>query len=162
VWREPDATSLDAARARAEVPLRAGHADPAALEAVRERLFVTMWDDAGIVRNAAGLLRADRALRELAGELAATPAAGADRRAFNLAWHDWLNLANLVEVAQVIVRAAQERSDSRGAHFRDDHPAAGELASSAYTCVRQRGESLEVTMEPVRFTRVRPGETLVS
>lgn len=52
-------------------------ADPAALEAIRERLFAVMWDDAGIVRNSAGLERADNALRELAAELTATSAATA-------------------------------------------------------------------------------------
>ena len=37
-------------------------------------------------------------------------------------WHDALNLANLVAVSKVIVRAAQSREDSRGAHFRSDFP----------------------------------------
>jgi len=160
-WREPDPTALDAAVARGEAPFRGRRGDSAALEAIRERLFGVMWDDAGIVRNAAGLERADRALGDLAGELAATPASGGDRRAFNPTWHDWLNLGSLIDVAQVIVRAAQGRTDSRGAHFRDDHPETAELASSAHTRVRQRRGTLELTTEPVRFTRVRPGETLI-
>ena len=92
-WREPDPTALDTAIARGEAPFRGRQPGPAALEDIRERLFAVMWDDAGIVRNAAGLERADRALGELAAELKATSAAGGDRRAFNLTWHDWLNLA---------------------------------------------------------------------
>jgi fumarate reductase flavoprotein subunit len=162
-WREPDASALDAAIARGEAPFRGSRADPAALEAIRERLFAVMWDDAGIVRNAAGLERADRALRELAGELEATPAAGGDRRAFNLTWHDWLNLGSLIDVAQVIVRAAQGRENSRGAHYRDDFPEAGTLEASAYTRVRQSpGGGLATEQVPVRFVRVQPGESLVT
>src|SRR5213075_119178 len=95
--------------------------NPAALESIRERLCATMWDDAGIVRDAAGLARADRALVEMADELRATPVAGGDR-AFNLTWHDHLNLSNLVAVARAIVGAAVAREDSRGAHYRNDFP----------------------------------------
>ena len=161
-WREPDAASLAAARARAEAPFRGSRADPAALEAIRERLFAVMWDDAGIVRNASGLARADDALRGLAEELAATAAPGDVQRAFNLTWQDWLNLDNLIAVSQAIVRAAQARENSRGAHYRDDFPGAGELATSTYTRVRREPDGAHAVRHvPVRFTRVRPGASLI-
>jgi fumarate reductase flavoprotein subunit len=79
-----------------------------------------------------------------------------------MTWHDWINLANLVSVSQVIVRAAQARENSRGAHFRSDFPEAGDLATSAYTRVRARSDgTLDVDAIPVQFTRVRPGQTLI-
>jgi fumarate reductase flavoprotein subunit len=162
-WREPDAGALDAAVARAEAPFRGRRADAAALEAIRERLSSVMWDDAGIVRDAAGLERAAAALRELEGELDATAVPGGDRRAFNLTWHDWLNLASLIAVGQVIVRAAQGRENSRGAHYRADFPDAGALETSAYTRVRQlSGGGLGCEQVPVRFTRVAPGASLIA
>ena len=162
-WREPDAAALDAAIARAEAPFHGRRGDPGALEQVREGLYATMWDDAGIVRNAAGLDRAERSLRDLAAELEATAVSGGDGRAYNLTWHDGLNLASLIEVAQVIVRAAQGREDSRGAHHRDDFPATGELAASAFTrIVRAADGALSLDRVPVRFTRVRPGQSLVA
>ena len=89
------------------------------------------------------------------------PAAARDLP-FNLTWHDWLNLANLVAVSQVIVRAALARENSRGAHFRADFPDAGDLDTSTYTRVRQSsGGTLDVQAVPVQFTRVRPGNSLV-
>src|SRR5882757_5988843 len=45
-WLEPDADRLAAAIARAEAPFHLTRGDPAALEAIRERLYATMWDDA--------------------------------------------------------------------------------------------------------------------
>src|SRR5690348_9783614 len=159
-FRPPDHTALEAARGRAERPFHGGR--EADLEQIRDRLHATMWDDAGIVRNAAGLSRAAASLDALAGDLEsyALPASGRDRT-FNLTWHDWLNLQNLVRASRAIVRAAEARENSRGAHYRDDFPDAGDLATSNYTRVRERAGQLDCVMKPVRFTRVRPGETLL-
>ena len=164
-WREPDIATLDAACAGSLIPFArdardGGVAGP--LEAIRERLYATMWDDAGIVRDAAGLQRAAASLGDLAEALARyrLPADARDR-AFNMTWHDWLNLSNLVDVSGVIVRAAQARENSRGAHYRDDFPEAGDLATSTYTQIRAAGGEFEVEAVPVAFTRVRPGESLI-
>ena len=160
-FHAPAAAALDVALSRAEAPFRPGAA-AGELEAIRERLHATMWDDAGIVRHAASLARAGATLDALAAELDAyTLPAGARDRAFNLSWHDWLNLCSLVEVSQAIVRAAQARENSRGAHFRSDFPEPGELAASTYTRVRKSGEALSAEAVPVRFSRVRPGESLL-
>jgi fumarate reductase flavoprotein subunit len=161
-WREPDADAMAASLDDALSPLAAGrHAVD--LEAIRERLYTTMWDDAGIVRDAEGLHRADSVLCELRDELTRYRLPETARGlSFNLTWHDWLNLANLVAVSQAIVRAAQARENSRGAHFRADFPQPGDLAASAHTRVRDDGNgALTVEAVPVAFTRVRPGESLV-
>jgi fumarate reductase flavoprotein subunit len=162
-WREPDEAMLNATLARALAPMRAGAAPDVDLEAIRERLYATMWDDAGIVRDAVGLARADATLDTLEDELARYRLPeGARGRAFNLTWHDWLNFANLVAVSRVIVRAARARENSRGAHFRADFAQPGDLAASTYTRVRDDGTgALTVEAVPVVFTRVRPGQSLV-
>jgi len=159
--RAPDAAAVDAAMARSDSPLRDGAETD--VEGIRERLYATMWDQAGITRDAVTLARAESALGGLAAELesGALPASASDR-AYNLAWHDWLNLRNLVAVSRAIVRAAQAREDSRGAHFRADFPRASDFTASAYTRIRKRGEELDCESIPVRFTRVRPGESLLA
>ena len=163
-WREPDAeaiaASLDVAMRPFSGAARA-HAD-ADLEALRERLHTAMWDDAGIVRDAGGLARAEATLADIGTGLDRYRLPQAARgRAFNMTWHDWLNLASLVSVSRAIVRAAQARENSRGAHYRADFPEAGDLATSTYTRVRARDGVLDVDAVPVGFTRVRPGESLL-
>ena len=116
-----------------------------------------------VPRDDEGLARASNALSELSEDLArfALPT-HARTASFNMTWHDWLNLSNLVAVSQVIVRAAQARENSRGAHFRSDFPQEGDLATSTFTRVRTRdGRDLAVEHVPVQFTRVRPGQSLI-
>jgi succinate dehydrogenase / fumarate reductase, flavoprotein subunit len=43
-------------------------------------------------------------------------------REFNAGWHTALDLPNLLTVSEAITRAAIERKESRGGHFREDYP----------------------------------------
>ncbi len=152
---EPDTAAIDAAISNLEKPfVRTASGN---LEAFRENLYDIMWDRVGIIRDAAGLARAARELAALETALDAHGLAD-HNRAFNLTWHDWMNLKSLVAVSRAITAAAIAREDSRGAHFRSDFPQAGPLEQSAFTSI---GNDLVVEMKPVTFTRVRPGQTLL-
>jgi len=131
------------------------------IERVRDSLHATMWDKVGILRNQADLEIAQQTLRVLASELM-TIGLAEPNRAYNLTWHDWLNLRNLIEVSRVITTAALAREDSRGAHYRDDFPETRNLEQSAFTTVRAREHTLELSWTPVSFSRVKPGETILS
>jgi fumarate reductase flavoprotein subunit len=157
-FRAPDEAAIAAAVARAEAPFRQGAGN---LEAVREALYDCMWTDVGILRTAASLQRGLQRLAALDAQLSRTGVADIDR-AFHMGWHDWLNLKNLVDVSRVIALSALAREDSRGAHFREDFPETSDLDASGYIVVRQRGDELSLTREPVRFTRVAPGQSLLA
>ena len=156
-WRTPDEAVIELSVMQHTAPLRQAAGD---METVREALSELMWNDVGILRTADGLQRGLAGLVELDAELSRI-GVGHDELAFNLAWHDWINLKSLIAVSQVIATAALAREDSRGAHYREDFPETSDLHGSSYTAVRQRGTSLELSREPVRFTRVRPGETIL-
>ncbi len=156
-WRTPDEAVIDDAITRASVPF----GKPAvAINDLREKLLDLMWDDVGVIRDAAGLERAISALDGIRDELDASGLPDGDR-AFNLTWHDWLNLRSQIEISKVIAAAALKREDSRGAHFRSDFPEAGALETSTFTVVRQAGGGITVGDEPVVFDMVKPGETLL-
>jgi L-aspartate oxidase len=74
-----------------------------------------MWDYVGIVRSDMRLARARRRLKLIAGEIedfyGRTPIA-----------EGIVELRNLALVAQLIVRAASRRKESRGLHYTTDHP----------------------------------------
>jgi fumarate reductase flavoprotein subunit len=155
--RDPDEAAIEAAVEACRAPLGR---PPGDVETYRERLHDVMWEDAGIIRDAASLDRADAALDEIDAGLDGVGVAG-DDLAFNLTWHDWMNLKNLVLVSRAITAAARARTDSRGAHYREDFPDTADLDTSAFTRVRYGDDGMAVDTEPVSFTRVRPGESLL-
>jgi fumarate reductase flavoprotein subunit len=154
----PDGAALDAAIAALEAPF----ARPARnLSPLRDALQEMMWDKAGILRDAAGLNEASSALDALEAELDASGVDGANR-AFNMTWHDWLNLKSLLLVSRAIVVASQAREESRGAHWREDFPQTNaEAAGLAATSVRLEDERMVLEWQKVAFSRLKPGESLL-
>ena len=127
---------------------------------LRQQLRQTMWDDVGVMRDAAGIKTGIEKLSQLKEQLYDIGIEDGVR-AFNLTWHDWLNMDNLIEISQVIAHAALARENSRGAHFREDFPNEGSLDQSYFTLAKQTGDRLEVTREDVDFSIVRPGESIL-
>ncbi|MEJ2346028.1 MAG: FAD-binding protein [Gammaproteobacteria bacterium] len=154
---EPDVDAVKLAVAACERPLANSSSD---LGAIRESLYEVMWDDVGIIRSAPQLRRAQERLAELQHRLDESGIEGRNL-AYNVSWHDWMNLNSLIQVSQAITAAALARENSRGAHFREDYPDAGRLEESAFTCVTRTDGRIDVAFRPVDFSRVRPGETLI-
>lgn len=155
---DPDPAALDAGVARAERPF--GAKSTGDLAGLRDRLADLMWDDIGVMRTGVGIRRGLTGLNGLAEELGSCALADTDR-SFNLTWQDWLNMDSLLTLSEVIGLAALDRDDSRGAHYREDHPETGDLETTAFTRVQDNGGGPIVSRVPVEFTRVKPGESLI-
>lgn len=154
---DPDESVMEQGIARAEFPFSLGQGD---IISMRDQLWNTMWDDVGVLRTEESLNQGMRKLDQHAADLRSVGLADGDR-AFNLTWHDWLNLENLIEISQVIATAALAREDSRGAHFREDFPETGDLEATSYVRVTQSDSQLEMERVPVDFSIVAPGESLI-
>ncbi len=85
-------------------------------EAWIAHLRVLMWRDAGLLRDAEGLHRAQAELKQLK----ITLPAGITRRT--------VEARNLLTVAEMIVQCALGREESRGAHVRNQFPTRNETA----------------------------------
>ena len=111
--RAPDLAAVTLGITAHEAPFRAAAGNT---EGVRQALLDSMWDDVGILRDAGSLARALSRLAALDAELERTGVDGAERE-YNVSWHDWLNLKNLILVSRAICEAALVRENSRGAHY---------------------------------------------
>jgi succinate dehydrogenase / fumarate reductase flavoprotein subunit len=58
-------------------------------------------------------------------------------RGFNPGWHTALELTHMLTVAEAIARAAKERKESRGGHFREDFPEKSEAFGKINIAIRK-------------------------
>jgi succinate dehydrogenase / fumarate reductase flavoprotein subunit len=71
-------------------------------------------------------------------------------REYNPGWHTALDLPNLLVVSEAIARAALERRESRGGHFRDDYPDKDPAFGTFNVLVRRGpGGEMQITREPI-------------
>jgi succinate dehydrogenase / fumarate reductase flavoprotein subunit len=88
---------------------------------LHQELQQTMNDLVGIIRREAEMEQALEKLAEL--RVRARRAGVEGHRQFNPGWHLALDLRNMLLVSECVARAALERTESRGGHTREDHPA---------------------------------------
>jgi succinate dehydrogenase flavoprotein subunit len=84
------------------------------------RLQAIMADDVGPFRTGAKLSRALANIAVLDAELGARPPGAPG--AFDMARLDWFDLRNMLAVARAVTQSAFDRTESRGAHQREDFP----------------------------------------
>jgi len=155
--REPDESVLEAEFARAIHPLGR---KPERVLPLRKQLQDVMWEEVGVLRTEVGMKRGLTGITEVSDALMDVGVAS-DNLAFNLTWHDWLNLRSLCDISTVITKAGIARENSRGAHFRVDYPESGRMEDSDFTVATLAGGEVKVSREPVQFTIVRPGKTIL-
>ena len=107
-----------------------------------------MQDLVGIVRREEEMRRALDRIVELKRRAARTTVVG--NREYNPGWHTALDLDCLLTVSEAITRAALDRKESRGAHFRDDYPKKDDAAGRVTTVIRKgSGGDMQVAREPL-------------
>jgi succinate dehydrogenase flavoprotein subunit len=115
---------------------------------VQHDLQDLMQAKVGIVRRQEEMEHALEAIFKLR-ERARHVAVGGNRE-YNPGWHTALDLNNLLTVSEAITRAALQRKESRGAHFRDDFPEKDETFGTFNLIVRKgKDGEMQVSREPL-------------
>jgi succinate dehydrogenase / fumarate reductase flavoprotein subunit len=145
----PDPAQVDeTARCALEPFERGAGGDGRGPYQVQQSLQATMQDLVGIVRTEQEMREALERIGQLRDQARAVGVVG--NREYNPGWHTALDLANLLIVSEAVTRAAIDRRESRGGHFRDDYPEKDSAAGRFNILVRRGPEGeMQLSREPI-------------
>ena len=115
---------------------------------IQQDLQAMMQDLVGIVRNERDMTAALGQLEQFKTRAERVGVTG--HREYHSGWHTALDLRNLLTVSEAIARSALERKESRGGHFREDHPSqAKEWSTVNVQVTRAADGSMAVRRVPI-------------
>jgi len=121
---------------------------------VRDRIGTIMSDYMGVARNELDLKNALEGIDSLradhAGHIRVPPI-----RRYNLAWIEALEVPLMLDVAEMMIRSALYRTESRGGHYRDDYPNT-DSGWLKHTHVKKEDDTMEIGTAPVVITKLNP------
>ncbi|CAN5824108.1 succinate dehydrogenase flavoprotein subunit [soil metagenome] len=125
---------------------------------IREEMQNTMMDFVGVFREQAGIQKAVDKVRELQDRYRTLLIMDKGRR-YNLDLLEAWELGSLLELAEVTAESALARTESRGAHSREDFPDRDDANWLKHTfAYRREGGRIELRYKPVTITRFQPKE----
>jgi len=122
---------------------------------IRQTLQEVMMDDCSVFRHEQGLKKALEAVRGLQ-ERARNISIDHGGNRYNTDLMDALELRNMLLLAEAIVASALNRTESRGAHSREDYPERDDEHWLKHTLVQRTDSGVSITYKPVTITRFQP------
>jgi succinate dehydrogenase / fumarate reductase flavoprotein subunit len=143
---EPVQAELEALRTRrgGESPAR-----------IRSELATAMMDDCGVFRTGEGLRRLVPVVRDLRARYARARVQDAGR-IFNTDLLEAREVGYLLDCAEATVASALARTESRGAHFREDYPERDDGRWLSHTLAYRAEGDPRLSERPVTITRFAP------
>ncbi len=125
---------------------------------LREELQDVMQDNVGIFREGKGMELALAKVRELQERYKGVVVMDKGRR-FNMDLMEAWELGNLLDLAEVTALSAVNRTESRGAHMREDFETRDDVNWLKHTLVTRSDDGkLDISYKPVTITKFQPKE----
>jgi succinate dehydrogenase / fumarate reductase flavoprotein subunit len=116
---------------------------------IHEDLRELMQENVGIVRTDEDLREALEGIKQLRVRAANVKVGGNIQ--FNPGWHLALDLKNMLDISEVVTRAALQRTESRGAHTREDYPDTDPEWGKFNLVVRQSENDMDIVKIPLEL-----------
>jgi succinate dehydrogenase/fumarate reductase flavoprotein subunit len=122
---------------------------------LRRHIQKISWEKLGPVRTDEGLRQALKEIEELKRQVQLMGTESKDRR-YNREWVEALQVKNMVQILEMIARAALMRTESRGAHYRRDYPNTDNVNWLKNICIKQEAGEMRITTQPIIVTKLMP------
>lgn len=124
---------------------------------IRDTLKDVMMEKCAVFREAQALQECLDAVKGLQSRFRDAPIQDKSK-AFNTAFTEAIELDNMLSFAEAIVVGALARQESRGAHFRTDHPTRDDDEWMKHTLAYRDDDGVRLEYKPVTVTKFQPEE----
>jgi fumarate reductase (CoM/CoB) subunit A len=115
-----------------------------------------MWDKAGIFRNEQDLRDALQFIENQRKRVATQLMVKNKATRYNTEWVSSLELYDMLDVSEMLVRSAIMREESRGAHYRTDYPTANHKQWLANIIIKKQNQQMLLEKKPVIISKWKP------
>ena len=151
-FREPSGSQVGDIRTRLEkIRQREEGVQPIYM---RNRIQALMWDNVLALRDENTLTDAIEQLEAIRADQLPRLALSSHTHTYNLEWMMALEAECMVDVAEMIARAALARQESRGAHYRADYPNEDNEHWLRNLIIRREDGQMRIETHPVALTKL--------
>jgi succinate dehydrogenase / fumarate reductase flavoprotein subunit len=135
------------------------HRDDTSYAAIRDRLQELMTEKVGVFRSSDGLEQAVKAVEEMRHHLKQVnlPGGGSSYR-FHQGLINAFEAGLMLDLAEIIAKGALRREESRGSHYRTDHPRRDDGRWLEHTIASWTPDGPSFSSKPVTITKYPPKE----
>jgi fumarate reductase (CoM/CoB) subunit A len=125
---------------------------------IRNQLNKLTWDLVGLIRSEEGLKKALAEFQRMEEEDLPRITLASPSRRYNRELIETLELSSLLKVAKAVATPALRRTESRGAHFREDYPQWDNRNWLKHLRINQKNGALQTSRGPVNASEMKPPE----
>jgi fumarate reductase (CoM/CoB) subunit A len=116
---------------------------------IKRKIQALLWDDVGVLRNEAGLLASLEKLEPIRKEYEEDLRLRQNSGRFNNELIEATEVSNMLDVAEIIARAALLRKERRGGHYREDYPNRDDKNWLKNIIVKWEGGEMKLSTVPI-------------
>jgi succinate dehydrogenase / fumarate reductase flavoprotein subunit len=131
------------------------HPSQEKIDPLRKKMRSVMMDYGSVFRNEEGLKKGIEEIQNLK-ERYREIGVVSKGKTFNYELTEAIELGHQLDLSEVILYSALHRTESRGAHYREDFPSRADRYFLKHTLVFQTPKGPEVRYKPVKITRFHP------
>jgi succinate dehydrogenase / fumarate reductase flavoprotein subunit len=117
-----------------------------------------MDHNAGVYRTEDGLREEEGLIAQMQERYDLAVGVHDKSRTYNTDLMEAVELGFMLDLAQTLVHAARARTESRGGHSREDHPARDDVNWLKHSLAWKTNGTVKLSSKPVTITRYQPQE----
>jgi len=115
---------------------------------LKKKIQNLMWNKVGFIRDGVNLKEAEVVLRKIRDDTKNMIVKSKSSR-YNIEWREAIEIFFMLDVAEMIIKSALERKESRGAHRRADYPKTDNEKWLKKVVVRKVNDKMDVSVQPL-------------